>query len=142
MTIPTDIGIELFKSFAPMIVAVGAFAIGLELLKQKIEKKVREKNGEPPEERIKRLTNNLKEAISTISEIEKELKERQALAEKVKSDYEIYQKLADLKKEEVDAVTQALRGELREEGNKSLWISIFINLAFFMVGIFATKYIT
>ena len=123
-----------------MLLLVGGFAAGLQLLMQKLQRKLREKYGEPPEERINRLARNLKEATSAISEIESELRERHALAEKVKTDYERYQKLADLKKEEVEAVVQALRGELREEGSKSLWKSVAINLVFFVAGVVVTVY--
>ncbi|PLX59581.1 hypothetical protein [Sedimenticola selenatireducens] len=140
MSISVEFGFEFFKTIAPMIVAAGGVAIGLELLKQKLERKLREKYGESQEERISRLTRNLKEATTAISEIESELKERHALAEKVKADYERYEKLASLKEEEVEAVMQALRGELREEGAKSLWKSAAINLVFFLAGVAVTIY--
>ncbi|MBR9883447.1 MAG: hypothetical protein GYB21_07210 [Oceanospirillales bacterium] len=140
MSVPTDLGIQLIKQVLPMIIAVGVFAVGFEFLKLKIERRLREKRGELPEDRIKRLANNLREATSAISEIEAELKERHALAEKVKSDYERYQKLAGLKRDEVEAVVQALRGELREEGTKSLWKSAIINLVFFIAGVLVTVY--
>lgn len=140
MSISAEFGFELLKTVAPMVLAAGGVAIGLELLKQKVERKLREKYGEPQEDRINRLALNLKEATAAISEIETELKERHALAEKVKADYERYQKLASLKEEEVEAVMQALRGELREEGSKSLWKSAAINLVFFIAGVAVTVY--
>lgn len=140
MSTPLEFGVEFFKTIVPMVIAAGGFAIGVEFLKVKLDRKLREKHGESQEERINRLTSNLQEATTAISDIEVELKGRHELAKKVKEDYERYKKLANLKEEEVEAVMQSLRGELREEGNRSLLKSAAINLVFFLAGIAVSVY--
>lgn len=113
----------------------GALAIGLEYLKVKIDKKLKEKFGESSEERINRLTNSLKEAALLSSQIEMEINRRQEIVEKLKSDARKYDELAKLKEGEIEAVVQTMRGELQNEGKKSLLISAMINLFFFIAGV-------
>jgi HEAT repeat protein len=67
------------------------------------------------EDRIKVLTRSLNSAASAIGEIESEVKERQALVEKLKNDAETAKNLRALHREQVDAIAQVLRGQIEKE---------------------------
>ncbi len=134
--------LELYKNVLPMIIVAGGVAVGIELLKKKIEAKIREKYGESSGERIERLSKSLKEAASLSSEIENEITRRNEIVEKLKTDLKRYEELKKLKEPEVEAVVHTMRGELKREGNKSLWQSADLNLIFFLAGIAVTIYIS
>lgn len=135
--ITAEVGLKI----VPMVVAAGAVALGLEILKAKIERKIKEKNGETTAERIERLSNALKESISLTNEIEEEIQKRHSIVTKLQEDVTRFKKLAKLKESEVEAVAQTLRGELRTEGSKSLVKSALISLGFFIAGVLFTLYI-
>lgn len=132
---------ELFISALPAVIAAGGLAIGAEFLKLKIERKIRERRGETTSERIEKLSCALNEATNLIGGIERELKERHRLVEKLRKDCARYDELAKLKASEVEAVVQSLRGELRQEGKRSFWQSALLNFVFFLSGIAVTAYI-
>ncbi|PUA17199.1 hypothetical protein [Glaciimonas sp. PCH181] len=123
--------------FAPILgitIVGGAVAIGFQFLLLKLEKKLKKKFGETPQKRIERLTRSLREASELTSQIEREIAKRHSVVEKLRGDVERYEELAKLKGSEVEAVAQTLRGELKKEGNKAFWLSIAVNLVFFVMG--------
>jgi hypothetical protein len=132
---------ELLKTMIPMVLAAGGFAIGVEFLKLKLERKIRERRGETTSERVEKFANALTQATNLIASIERELKERHRLVEKLRQDCVRYDQLAKLKSVEVEAVVQSLRGELRQEGKKTFWQSVGLNFLFFLAGIVVTKYV-
>jgi arginine/ornithine N-succinyltransferase beta subunit len=132
---------ELLKTMVPTILAGGVFIIAVEYLKLRIERKIRERRGETTSERIEKLSHALTDATNLIGSIERELKERHQLVEKLRQDCVRYDQLAKLKSTEVDAVVQSLRGELRQEGKKAFWQSAGLNFLFFLAGIVVTKYV-
>lgn len=125
-----------------MIVTAGGVAVGLEFLKVKIERKIKEKRGETTAERIERLSKALKESISLTNEIEQEIQQRHSMVTKFQEDVNRFKRLAKLKGSEVEAIAQTLRGELRTEGSKSLFKSALVSLVFFIAGILVTLYIS
>ncbi len=131
---------ELVWKMVPMVIAAGGFAIGIEVLKAKLERKIKEKRGETTAERIERLSKALKESISLTNEIEQEIQERHSMVTKLQDDVARYEELAKLKSSEVEAVAQTLRGELRNEGSKSLFKSALVSLFFFIAGVAVTLY--
>lgn len=133
---------EVLISALPAVLAGGALAVAVEYLKLKIDRKVREKRGETTSERIEKLSSALTDATSLIGGIERELKERHRLVEKLRDDCDRYDQLAKLKATEVEAVVQSLRGELRQEGRRSLWQSALLNFVFFISGVVVTVYVT
>ena len=132
--------IEILAAVLPMAAVAGAFAFGVELLKIKLEKRIRERRGETPSERIEKLSKALTDATSLISGIERELNERHRLVEKLREDCDRYDHLAKLKASEVEAVVRSLRGELRQEGKRSFWQSVGLNFVFFVAGVLVTVY--
>lgn len=86
------------------------------------------------EERVGKLTDSLKEATSLINNIENEIKARSSLATQLQEDVERFNKLSELKKPEVEAIAQVLRGELAKEGNKAFWKGALVNFVFFLLG--------
>lgn len=131
---------ELLITLLPMIFIAGAAAVGMEFLKVKVERKIKEKRGETTGERIERLSKALKESISLTNEIENEIQQRHSMVTKLQADVERFEKLASLKESEIEAVAQTLRGELRAEGSKSLIKSALVSLLFFIAGVLVTIY--
>jgi len=85
--------------------------------------------------RINKLTSALKESSRLVSEVEGEIAERQSLVAELQRDAERYQQLVTINKEQVEAVTQLLQGELRKEGSKSFWKGVLVNFIFFGLGV-------
>lgn len=133
---------EIVTAVLPSILVAGALAIALEFLKLKLERKIREKRGETTSERIEKLSRALTEATTLIGGIERELKERHRLVEKLRDDCDRYDQLAKLKASEVEAVVQSLRGEIRQEGKRSFWQSVLLNFVFFVAGVLVTVFVT
>ena len=133
---------ELLMAALPAIFAAGGLAVAVEYLKLRIDRKLREKRGETTSERIEKLSRALTDATKLIGGIERELKERHRLVEKLREDCDRYDQLAKLKATEVEAVVQSLRGELRQEGRRSFWQSVFLNFAFFIAGVLVTIFAT
>jgi len=86
------------------------------------------------EERINKLTGSLLDASKSIDDIETEIAQRRSIAERLKQDAEQAQKLKDINAEQVAAIAQTLRGELRQESNSSYWSSIWTNVFFAFLG--------
>lgn len=103
---------------------------------------IRKKQDPTLESRIDSLTTSLKDAAGLIDHIESEIQHRSSLADKLKRDVERYKTLKDMDAEEVEAIMQSLRGELKKEGRKSFWAGVGINFVFFTFGAFISFYIT
>ncbi len=67
------------------------------------------------EDRISTLTTALKDTAHHISEIQKEIDARAELVTRLKNDADIYQKLKEMDKDQVEAVAQVLQIPLIEE---------------------------
>ncbi|MCK5625701.1 hypothetical protein KAI11_02490, partial [Candidatus Bathyarchaeota archaeon] len=76
-----------------------------------------------------------------IDEILTEIDARQKLVDKLQKDTETYDKIAELKSSEVEAISQLLRGEIRKDGRRSFLQNIIINFTFFCAGIVVTYFI-
>lgn len=131
---------EIFLKILPTFLVAGGAAIGMEYLKVKLDRKIKEKRGETTSERIERLSKALKESISLTNEIEQEIQKRHSMVTKLQDNVNRYESLAKLKESEVEAIAQTLRGELRSEGSKSLLKSALISLVFFVAGVVVTLY--
>lgn len=90
------------------------------------------------EERMTRLTSALSEAVHFTREIESEIATRSKLADKLQKDITTYNSLLEVKKEEVEAISQVLRQELRQEAKRSFWKDFCVNFLFFALGVGAT----
>jgi t-SNARE complex subunit (syntaxin) len=86
------------------------------------------------EDRIRILSHSLTEVTNLISQIESEVKTRSELVEKLKKDAELYNKLVEINKPEVEAIAQLLRGELKQESKKNFWLGVAVNFVFFVLG--------
>jgi len=93
---------------------------------------------ESTEQRITRRTTALSESSHVIQEIEAEMQDRTELVEKLKRDAETYERLRHINREEAEAVAQALGGELRKEGRRSLLTNFLMNFGFFVLGVATT----
>ena len=92
--------------------------------------------------RINKLASALKESSKLVTEVESEISARQELVLELQKDAQRYEQLIHLNKEQVDAVAQVLQGELRKEGNKSLWRGAAVNFIFFVLGALLSWYLT
>lgn len=109
---------------------IGASAT-YEILRYLLGDKTKE---ETIDQRIRRLSSSLIEAANLISQIETEIASRQALAEKLKNDIKIYEQITSLKQSEIEAVTQVLRKELKNENRRSFRDAVIVDFVFFVVG--------
>jgi hypothetical protein len=87
------------------------------------------------EEKIVLLTKNLNDAARAISDVEREVQTRQKLADKLRSDAEEAQTLVTLNQKQVEAVAQALRGQLEERERASYWWNLGQNFFFAALGV-------
>ena len=110
-----------------------------ELFRSARKRKVRE---ETIEDRVRHLTKSLDEATALIGNIESEIKARSQLATELQRDIDQYNKLVEIKKPEVEAIAQLLRGELKKEGRATFWKGFAINFGFFILGAAASLIIT
>jgi len=116
-----------------LIAIIGSLlSLFVKLIEELLSKKKRKEK--TTEERISKLSNSLEEATKLINEIGKEMRSKHNILEKLKSDIEKYNKLADLEKSKAEAVTQLLREELQEGEKRSFWKSVAINFIFFVFG--------
>jgi hypothetical protein len=86
------------------------------------------------EQRIETLTGSLKAASETIADIEKEINSRKALVTQLQNDAATAKGLIALNKEQVEAVSQALRHEISEAETKNFWTGLATNFAFTLLG--------
>ncbi len=125
----------------PVLIIVTALAgLGSSVFAELITKRRNPTSGggETTEARVTRLTRSLTEASKLITEIEREIQKRTQLATTLQEQVNTYNELAALRKSEVEAVAQALRGELRNEGKRSFWQGFAMNFFFFLLGVVFT----
>lgn len=121
-----------FDMVLPVTLAGLLSSISAGLIEVFVFKKYRKP--ETLELRINKLSSALKESSRLVSEVEGEIEKRQALVAELQADAARYQQLVAINKEQVEAVTQLLQGELRKEGNKSFWKGVLVNFVFFVLG--------
>lgn len=118
-----------------LIAAIGGAVATLgKIITQFLLDEHREEKTETIEDRVSKLTRALQETTSLINNIEQEIKARSELATQLQEDAERYKQIVELKKPEVEAVAQLLRGELKAESSKSFWKGVFVNFIFFLLG--------
>jgi hypothetical protein len=78
----------------------------------------------PAEERVKRLVKALGEATTVIAAIEKEVSARRDVADRLQRDIARHRELLKLDRQEVEAVAQTLRIEMRQESQRSFLVSL------------------
>lgn len=125
----------------PMMLGLFTFMVAFQYCIIRIERKIKQKRGETTGERIARLSSALNESIELTNEIEREIVTRHEMVEKLKEDIERYEILSRVKSPEVEAIAQAIRGEIQQEGNKSLIKSTIINFIFFAAGVCVTLFL-
>ena len=119
------------------ILAALSASLGVGFTGEVLERAIRQLLGHPPaegetfERRIDRLTRTLRESAQVVSEMESEIERRQGLVERLRRE----QQLLELSRDEVEAVAQALRGELRREGRKAFWLNVAQGAVFFLLGL-------
>jgi myo-inositol-1-phosphate synthase len=71
--------------------------------------------------RIQTLTDSLNLAAKTIGQIETEIEQRQQLVRQLEKDAETASKVSVLNKEQMEAVAQVLRAEIKNDGQENFW---------------------
>jgi gas vesicle protein len=87
------------------------------------------------EDKVAVLTSSLNQAAKAISEVESEVRNRQQLADKLRKDAEEARKIVTLNKEQVEAVSQALRGQLQQRERATYWRRLAENFFFAVLGV-------
>ena len=123
--------IHRYQARLVVIVAIGALLSGVTSLVATIPNLTRRGD---VQERAHELSRSLMDASQLIDQMKAEIDSRQALVQKLQGDLDTYNKLATLKKTEVEAVAQVLRGELERSGRQSFWIGVLMNFGFFLAG--------
>lgn len=100
-----------------------------------IQRRRTRSESETLETRVSRLQNSLTGAAEVVAEIEHEVATRQDLLVKLKNDAERVRALSGLNREQVDAVTQALQGQLVLLEKRSLRGNIILSSIFYILGI-------
>jgi hypothetical protein len=90
--------------------------------------------GQTLEARIEELTGSLNVSAKLIAQIEREITTRKELVSKLERDADEAIRLSTLNADQVAAVAQALRGELRNESKSGFWLSAATNLFFAFLG--------
>jgi hypothetical protein len=93
---------------------------------------------DPAEVRVKKLIGALTESTKVIAEIEKEVKARGSLVERLQGDIERHRELLKLNQAEVEAVAQTFRAEVRTEGRRTLLANVLMSAFFFGLGVLVT----
>ncbi len=86
-------------------------------------------------EKILTLTKSLNSAAETIGQIEDEIKQRQKLVQTLERDAETASKLSALNKDQLDAVAQVLRSEIKSEERQSFWSAQLLALFYAALGV-------
>lgn len=97
---------------------------------------------DPAEDRVRQLVAALTESSRVIAAIEREVKARGELAERLQADVRRHQELLALNRPEVEAVAQTFRLEVRREGRRGFWISLLVNAIFFGLGVAVTLFLS
>jgi hypothetical protein len=88
----------------------------------------------PVDLRVQQLKASLSDALDVIREIQEEIKSRTQLVSKLEEDIKTASDLAALKKDEVEAVAQVIRGELKSQERRSVRTTLLVNILFFLLG--------
>ncbi len=122
--------------FAISILLFGIIAnILIEILRlRKLLKKGEETTVQPFNKLIKALS----QSGQLIDEILTEIDARQKLVAKLQEGIKTYYENTEIKKSDVEAISQLLQGEIRKESRRSLWQNIVINFTFFCAGVVIT----
>lgn len=131
--------IDNLLSISLVIIAMGVSLSVLAALANR--GKIKDKK-ETIEKRISNLNSSLRDATRLITHIQTEIETREKLADDLKNKLSNYNQIIKLKKPEVKAVAQVLRGEISREGKRTLLKNILINLALFVAGVLVTFLIT
>lgn len=93
------------------------------------------KSNEDISTRIEKISNNLAEASSELSNIQEELEARIEYVENLKKEAEIAENLISMTDEQVNAVQAKINQELNASSGKSFFQSIAISAFFFALGL-------
>jgi hypothetical protein len=95
---------------------------------------LRSGNAEKRAAQIKRLTEALDEALTTIGSIQFEVEEGQRVLAQIQRDIVTNKDLAELTVDQSKAVEELVRKELKRERLPALWIQILVGIALFAFG--------
>lgn len=101
-----------------------------------------EERAEGLEGRVAELVASLQRAARDIGDLEIELGKRRELVEHLKREKSVYERFASMAQEELEAVAETVRGELKEQDRRSFRSTAALNAAFFVLGVLATVLLT
>jgi hypothetical protein len=97
------------------------------------------RGGEDLQSRIKSLTASLNSAATTISQIEDAIKQRQELVSKLQHDAEIASSLKTMNQEQLNALSQVLRGEMARDKHEDFWFNQATALGYTLLGVLLSE---
>jgi chromosome segregation ATPase len=117
-----------------VVALVGALSSGLiTFLLERLG--IRERPREPTfEQRVEAAAKALREASTTVDELGREIETRQEQVERLRDQ----QKLLELSKEQILAVSRELQADAVHEGRRAIWIGVAASTFFFFAGVVIT----
>jgi hypothetical protein len=119
------------------LAAAAGLSFAVQALRELISRRTRPERGQTLDERLRVLVGSLNQASTSVGEIEREIRSRQELVDRLRRE----QRLLELNRDEVDAVAQALGGEVKREGRKTFWMGVAQNGVFFGLGVGVTLWV-
>lgn len=99
-----------------------------------------------PDEKVKKAYESLHETSTLISDLEDGLKERLEKVEKLKGEYDRYSALAEVEEDKAKALVAQLELTIGKGQPKERLISLFLNITagiiVFIIGVFASPYVS
>lgn len=90
------------------------------------------------EQRVEVAAQALREASATVDELEREIESRQEQVARLQDQ----QKLLELSKEQILAVSHELQADARREGRRAVYIGVAASAFFFLAGVAVTLIVT
>ncbi len=97
-----------------------------------------EKAGESLEARLTALGETMRASARLLEEISAEMDARLVAAERLKTESQAAERLAELNEAQRQAVARLVRAEVSTEGKKSFRQGLLANFLFFLAGVFAS----
>lgn len=91
--------------------------------------------------RIDALTASLKQSLRSIDLIRQEVEDGERLLSELEARIAAHRQVATLTESESAAVREVLRGELRTESRRGLWVDVALGMLFFLLGVGFTLYL-
>lgn len=134
---------NLVELIIPILIAIliATFTYSIPIIGDSLARYLKKTPKEDPLlDEINRLNHIFNEAQELIPKISDELNKKKQAVNQLKADYETYNNIPQLSKENLAALQNVFQTQLKTEGNKPLALNIIIGAFLLLLGIFLQKY--